>query len=278
MYYLHKKTRNSNLPEFSYIFKDFNEFYELANVIEVPLIGTCYILIKTDDYEEVLNFIKRAEDFRYLVVYIEVSESLLKYIALREPCASYLSDVDNFEVFKELITKHEILFDAKCLRPLYYAIPHNYEDMDIALQEIKSAYPDARTITLEHISRLFPIDTYVYPRQVLISYLRMDRWRKARLNKCLETFGNDLCYYAMRKTLRNLLKEKISYLKTGDASKWVKMLPTENIVKMMLALDYNHGKFRDVYTILNLYEKGENVYDFISKRTCPIINAEYDDA
>ena len=148
-----------------------------------------------------------------LVVYIETSESLLEYITLQKPQVSILNSKSNFEVFKELIEKYRILFDKNCIQTMYSAIGHSYSDMDEALELLQKTFPNKK-ITVNELNKLFVIDDTVYPRNVCISYIRMDRWRKSKLNKCLDYFGNDLVLYSMRKTVRKFLDEKIKYLKT----------------------------------------------------------------
>lgn len=247
------------------MFTTFDEFYPIANLLEVPLIGSYYIQIKSDSYKDIMSFLNVEHNYSMLVIYIEVSESLLEYIALQKPQVSMLDSKSNFEVFKELIEKYRILFDKNCIQTMYSAIGHSYADMDEALELLQKTFPNT-TITRNELNKLFVIDDTVYPRSVCIMYIRMDRWRKARLKKCIEYFGNDLVLYSMRKTTRKLLDEKIKYLKTGKGSYLIKTLPTMNIVKLAMALDYERRGFMDITTILNLYEKGETVNDFIQER------------
>ena len=266
MYYLYKKSKSSELPKFHYMFKSFEEFYKIANLLEVPLIGSYYIQIKSDSYKDIMNFLNIEHTYSALVVYIEMSESLLEYVALQKPQVSMLDSKSNFEVFKELIEKYRILFDKNCIRLMYSAIGHSYADMDEALELLQKTYPNTK-ITKNELNKLFVIDDTVYPRSVCIMYIRMDRWRQARLRKCIDYFGNDLVLYSMRKTTRKLLDEKIKYLKTGRGSYLARTLPAMNIVKLAMALDYERRGFMDVTTILNLYEKGETINDFVQKRT-----------
>ena len=256
------------------MFKNFSEFYNIANILEVPLIGSYYIQIKSDSYKDIMNFLNIEHMYSTLVIYIETSESLLEYITLQKPQVSILNSKSNFEVFKELIEKYRILFDKNCIQIMYSAIGHSYSDMDEALELLQKTFPNKK-ITVNELNKLFVIDDTVYPRNVCISYIRMDRWRKSKLNKCLDYFGNDLVLYSMRKTVRKFLDEKIKYLKTGSGSNLIKTLPTENIIKLSKALDYERGTFMDVTTVLNLYERGETIYDFIQKRALSASDEEY---
>lgn len=274
MYYLYKKSKNAVLPKFHYSFKSFEEFYAIAHLLEVPVIGAYYIQIKSDSYKDIIGFINIEHQFSTLLVYIELGESLLDYISLQKPNVSVLNSKSNFEVFKELIEKYRILFDKKCIDIMYSAIGHSYSDMDEALELLSKTYPN-QMITKNELNKLFVLDDTVYPRSVCIMYIRMDRWRRSKLNKCIDYFGNDLVLYSMRKTVRKLLDDKIKYLKTGSGGYLAKTLPTMNIVRMAIALDYERRGFMDITTILELYERGETINDIVQERTIPVADEEY---
>ena len=275
MYYLYKKSKSNELPEFVYTFKGFDDFYEVAKLLEIPLVGSYYIRIKTDSYKDIMNFIEVENSYNHLVIYIEISETLLEYIVLQKPQVSLLDSKSNFEVFKELISKYNILFDKGCIERLYFAIGHSYIEMSEALDLIKQTYPNTSLITNNELSRLFVIDRLIYPRSVCIMYLRLDRGRQSNLEKCIEYFGNDLVMFSMRKTARKFLDEKTKYLKTGRGSNLIKTIPMDNIVKLCCALDYNRGIFKDIRTILSMYEKGEFVNDTLQKRTYSLTDEKY---
>jgi hypothetical protein len=275
VYYLYKKSKSAELPEFQYVFSKFDDFYEIAKLLEVPLIGAYYIKIKTDSYKDIINFISVSNSYATLIIYIEVNETLLNYIMLQKPDVQLLESKSNFEVFKELVSKYGILFKKNCLRTMYFSISHSYEDMDAALELLQRTFPDVSPITEDEISRLFVVDSVVYPRNVCIMFLRLDRGRFGNLNKCIDYFGNDLVMYAIRKSARKFLEEKTTYLKTGQGTKLITLLPYKNIVRLNYALDYNRGKFMDIRTILKLYEEGVYVNDTLQERTISLTDEKY---
>lgn len=265
MYYLTKKQKLSEAPKFDWELKGFDEFYELAKITTVPILGTYYIKVKSDNYNDIIHFIDTSDQYSYMVIYVEVSESLLKYIALRKPHVSLLNSKTDFEIWLTLIEKYELLFDKKVHILLYNSISHDYQDMVDALELLKDKIPHNILITKSILQNYFVLDTIVYPRTVLMSYLRMDRFRKSKLKTCINDMGNDLVFYSMRKTLRKLLTEKIAYLKSGTGPTYIKGIPIENIVKMLYLFDYDNRHFHDVYTLLNMYEKGDCLNDYLRK-------------
>lgn len=275
MYYLYKKTKSTELPKFDYSFTKFEEFYEIAHLIEVPLIGSYCIRIKSDSYQDIMQFIEVEGRYSVLVIYIEVGESLLNYISLHKPTVSLLESKSNYEVYKGLVSKYGILFAKNAMRTMYFAIGHSYAEMDEALELVQRTFACVSPITEKEISKLFVIDDVIYPRNVLIMFLRLDRGRYGQLDKCINYFGNDLVLYSMRKSARAFLKDKIKYLKTGQGNGLIKILSYKNIIRMCIALDYRRDKFMDIRTILNQYEKGEYVNDTLQKRTLSLTDEEY---
>ena len=275
MYYLYKKSKSNTLPEFKYSFKKFDDFYAIAHLLEVPVVGNYYIRIQSDSYKDIMNFINISESYGTLIIYIEVSPTLLDYVCLQKPTASLIESKSNFDTFKELISKYGILFKKNCVKTMYFAIDHDYASMDEALELLQRTFPDVKEISENEISQLFVIDRLVYPRNVLIAYARMMPGRAIQLTKCINHFGNDMVLWSMRKAARNLLKDKIQYLKTGQGSGLMKYLPTENLIRLNNALDYNRCDFMDIRTILSLYEKGETINDYLQKRTLSFADEEY---
>lgn len=279
MYYLYKKSKSVALPSFAYTFAKFSDFYAMAEVLTVSLVDSYFIRIKSDSYKDIMQFIESPNNaYPGLTIYIETTQSLMDYIVLRKPAVSLLSSKSNYETFEDLISRYKILFDRGCVKTLYFAIEHDYTSMVEALELILQTYPDVSPITEKEIANLFIVDKLIYPRNVCIAYLRLDRGRAGQLRKCVDYFGNDLVLYAIRKNLGNFLEEKTKYLKTGKGSGLIKTIPLMNIVKMYNAINFGRGRFKDITTILSLYEKGATIDDTLQKRTVSYPNEKYNAA
>lgn len=267
MHYVYKKSKSATLPKFSYVFQKFSDFYELAATLTMSLVDYYYIQIKTDIFEEVNQFLKVADQYQNMVIYIEVSETLMDYLTLRRPQLSVLDSKNNFEIFEELVSKYEVLFEPKVMSSLYWAIGHSYSEMSEAMELLRETYGTKHPVSEDDLSKLFVIDRLVYPRRVLIMYLCMYRGRQSNLKKCIDHFGNNMVLYSMRKSARGFFKEKLKYLKTGKGNKLIQLLPINNLIWAMRILDYERRGFMDIYTLMDLYEKGVTVNDIISERT-----------
>ena len=258
MYYLFKKSTDSAVPRCTYNFNNFRDFYNIAPTLTRTIRGKYNIKVKSDSLSDVKEFIDNEHQYSHLDVYIEVSDTLLDLVQLSKPGARKLSAQDNYEIWKELISKFKLLFDTRCADMLYWSTEHTYDKMYSTLSTLSKAY-GYKTITRSMIEKYFILDETVFPRNVCISYIRMDRFRKGKLTKCLASFGNDIVFYAIRKNTRKLLESKLNYLKTGKGSDLIKTLSLDNIIKLNYAFESCPQGIRDVYIILNLYEKGDYI-------------------
>lgn len=264
MYYLYEKKTDNAVPRCTYSFNNFKDFYNIAPSLTRTIRGKYNIRVKTDSLSDLKEFINNEQTYGHLDVYIEISDTLMNLIQLSKPGARKLSAQDNYEVWKELISKFKILFDKRCADMLYWSTEHTYEKMHSTLSTLSKAY-GYRVITKPMIEKYFILDETVFPRNVCISYIKMDRFRKGKLAKCLASFGNDITFYAIRKNVRQLLDAKLIYLKTGKGNSLVKSLELSNILKLSYAFESCPQGIRDVYIILNLYEKGDYIDAYIQQ-------------
>lgn len=262
MYILQQKSKEKDSRTYDYVFKSFKLFYTIADLMTYKLNGRYCICIETEDVEGVAEFIGKAEQYSALDVYIYVPEQVLEKLQLNYPNAVFGKSVKMIEVFKELVSKYGVLFDKGVMYTLYNSIPHEISDMDAALRLIVQTYNvESETITEKMLSKLFVLNKTVYPRTVLLSFLNMDRYRWSKLNKSVETIGNDIVFFAMRKNLKTFMEEKASYFKTGSAKPLIKSIDTRNLCLMYRCLYLENAGIQDVSLIMQLYEKGESVYD-----------------
>ena len=263
MYYVYSKSGRLALPRFNYTLNSFDKFYELSGVLTKPLVGRYAIRIQSKSPKDIISFVRVYDNYKHLDVYIEVEADTLNYVSLHVPGLSKLDSKNNYEVWTELITEFGILFEAGCARRLFYAIPKDYDSMYESLLLIKQEY-GSNEVKQTDIEKLFLLESITYPRQVCIQYLLMSRWKRKTLERALSVFGNDLTFYSIRKHARQILKDKMSYLKTGKGNDLIKKIPVFNIVRMLNVLEYsNSGNFKDISVLLALYEKGENLNDYL---------------
>lgn len=266
MYYLYSSKDKSKIAKCDYTLKSMNEFYDLSKVLTHKLTGPYVVCIKANKYTDVEEFIKSSDNYKHLIIYIEVAPETLEYLQARQPNASLLSSENIYETWTELIQRYNLILDKGCSKNLFFSIKHDYDTMSEVVLELKQAYGNA-VVDMDMIKKVISIDDLVYPRSVLIAFLRMDRNRNKKLRLCLSNFNSSLIYNSMKKNCLKLLEQKNAYYKTGKGSDLIKTIPYENLLKMHYAFVTNPRNFNDAELLLRMYERGEYLNDYLQKET-----------
>lgn len=258
------KKKTFNVDYYDYVFKDFDTFYKVAANLLTPLVGTYKVCITIEDANKILDFIKIEDNYSHLDITIATNVSTLEYISIRSNTANVEGVISDFDVYKELIEKHEVLFSREALRTLYNSIPHDYESMDNALSKIKEEFGES-IVTDSMLSKLFVLNKLIYPRQVLQSFLRFDRWRWVKLKNCLTSISNDIVFYSIRKELNKMIDDKAKYIKTSSPA-YMRNVNTVNLNFAYRVFCLDNLNIKNVELLFKLYERGVTPYDFLLEK------------
>lgn len=259
-----KDLKGRDLTTFDYILDNFKSFYELADCITVPLSGKFELLIYCNSYKQALEFIDRENEFEcFNVTIVLPDKQAISNIALAKPSARIGKGISMFEVFKQEIENRHLVIDKRAVSKLYASIGSSLEEMEEGLSILENTYGRFKLINLNDISKVITLKDLVYPRQVMVAYLTMHKYRKSKLNQAIESFGEDIVFYAIRKNIQKIMEERYQYLRTSIGSDLIKGISTKNI-NLMYYLFY--VRYRDfpvnVRMILHLYENGFKEYDY----------------
>lgn len=263
MLYLYIKSKKTVLPNIHFSFRNLEDFKGIVKSLTYTFTGPYAIKLKELSKEEIIELVNSSDIYKHVDIYIEVNESLLKYVRSYYPSVKTINSISYYELYEKLIKKYNLLLERGGLKFLYSVIEKDYDAMEEFIANLKGIYGN-NPVSIKTLKENYILDDYTYPRTALISYLRMERWRESRLKKSINQFGNDLVLYSMRKNIRRIFNDKLNYLTTGDGAGYVKYIPTNNIIAMMNALDYSRGRFKDIFLILKLYEKGITINDITS--------------
>lgn len=249
--------------DYDYLFDKFSSFYPIANLITYPLRGQYKIGVKSDSVEDIQTFMQNAEAYSALMIDVLVQQSILDYLTMYNSDAVVATTAKPFDTFKELLSQRNILLDKSLISLLYSSISHDYAEMSATLDLIVNKLGSHVLITEKMLSTVIVLNKAVYPREVLLAYLRMDRHRTKKLQDCLTYFGNDVTVGAMVKNLKAIIKDKRVYLHTGKGNGIIRNLNSVNILLMYRILNFRRG-LNDVVLLMDLYERG--IYDDIIQR------------
>lgn len=260
---IQKKGRDSTDFRYDYIFKDFAQFYEIANTLTYSIFGRYTIKIVTDVIEDVIVFIKNSEKYMFLDISIYMPEAAIDYIQQYDTKINVQGSVRDIDAFKELISNKNILFEKGVMYTLYNSIQHDSESMEKALNLIVSEIGLGVPISEKILSTLFLLNKVVYPKTVLISFIQMNRYRWAKFEKSISTVGNRVLLAAMIKNIKQFINDKVVYYKTGKVSTFTKNLNTDNLMLLYRVLVSERENVNDARLLLTLYERSLSPYDIL---------------
>lgn len=265
MYTLIPTKKSVVIKDQDYIFNSFSAFYEVCDLLTVSIFGRYRIAVKTEVIKDIQEFIKVNTAYDHLIISIYTSKAAIDYISAYNPNVNIQDNVSFYEQFKDMISDRNILLEKKAMNILYSSVEHDIIAMETVLDNIVKEFGIDQIITEKMLSTIVILNKIVYPRTVLLAYLRLERYRDVKLKKSIEDLGNDVVLGAMRKNIKALIKEKTVYLRTGQGSWLIKELNTTNLVLMYRALIVECGEISDVQILLNLYEGGKTIYDYLQQ-------------
>lgn len=260
---IQKKGRDNTDFNYDYIFKDFKQFYEIADTLTYSIFGRYKIKIVTEDIEEAVKFIKHEDKYQSLDIHIYMPEAAIDYIQQRDTKINIQGSMKDIDIFKELISNKNILFEKGVMYILYNSIPHNLDSMEKALNTIVFEFGVGVPVSEKMLNTLFVLNKMVYPRTVLISFIQMERYRWVKFEKSISAVGNQILLGAMIKNMKQFIRDKVVYYKTGRASSLIKSLNTNNLMLLYRVLVSERNGFNDAKLLLTLYERGISAHDIL---------------
>lgn len=270
MYSITKFRKDLNGVQFDYTFNKFSDFYKIADVLYLPLMGVYKIAVITTDIEDVQNFIKVEDKYSHLSVSIFMEESALSVIEETVVDAYIEETINSYEVFKRMITERNLLFDRYMIYKLYRSIEHDTVSLMTALDKLLEEYGAGELLTEEKISRLFVINNITYPSQVLVKFINMENNRWRLLDMCLSQIDNDVLVGSVCKEIRKLTSEKAEYFKTGDGADRIKKLNTRNLLTAYSVFISERKGINDAFILFKLYESGISQVDLLGGKNVSI--------
>lgn len=270
MYSVIKYTKKTDLSGYDYIFKNFKEFYNVADYLYMPLIGVYKIAIITHSTEDVESFLSQENRYSHLSVSIFMEEQAIAVLESHNPEAHFEETVNSYEVFKQLISERNFLFDRYMIYRLYRSIDHDTVSMMNALDKISNNRQKNELITEELLSKLFVLNDIVYPSQVLMRFLNMEGKRWDLLHVCLSQIDNDVIVGSIVKELKKFVISKAEYFKTGQTSDRIKKLNTQNLITAYRVFVAERGGINDAFILFKFYENGLSTIDIKGGRNVSI--------
>lgn len=246
--------------EYDYLLTSLSELEDVMKIVYKPILGIYHIGLLFTDIADIKLLLKNRSTYNHLDVDLLLSEGMYKKISLAMPDSIHAEKASIFDYIKQGIFSRNLLMSKKVVSLLYSSVGKSYEEIDDILDLLYSKFGPFIQITAKDLSKHLVLNTVVYPRTVLISYINLSRWRKSQLTKCLSDISPEIVTAAMVKNVKKLHEQKVKYLTTGLGSKFIKELNTRNLNLMYYTLVSNKSRYlNDIVVLLELYERGMTI-------------------
>lgn len=254
-------TKKTDLSSYDYVFKSFDEFYDISYYIKYPLFGVYSIAIITNKINDMIRFIDNEDSYFHFDITIMMEEAQIQKVAVVRPDVKLESVAGAYDTWKRMASERELLFDEYMTYKLYASIEHDTASMIEALDLVKNEYPNGELITKDRLSKLFVLDETIYPRQVLLKFLNMERSRWKLLRMCQEQMDNGVIVGATVNNIRKLIESKAIYFRTGITQEYIKRINTQNLIIAEKVFCTNRYGLDEPFILYKLYENGLSVGD-----------------
>lgn len=252
MYKLVKVKKSDRLLDFDYVFDNFNDFYAIADFLSYPLLGVYKIAIKSTKMEEISSFITNQDNYALFDTTIYTAQAIIDNLQAYDQTVRS-EEVSMYDVLIDMIKSKNLLFDKGAISAFYSSVEHTVEMMEEMLMQIIEEYGSETVITEKMLSSIMVVNKFIYPRAVLIAYLKMSYRRRDMLETSISQFGDSLVANAMKKNIKIIFKNKVDMIRTGKESKLLRSISMSNIVHMYNVLLYNN--FSEPRILMELYER-----------------------
>lgn len=263
MYSIVKSTSEDDFSGFDYIFKKIEEFEQVVPYLYLPLSGVYRVALVTTNIDNVLDIIQNEQKYSNLALTIFMEEQAMDKVASYVPEANFEQSINTYQMFVDLVAERHLLFERHLLYKVYRSIDHNLIEMMNVLDEIVMKFGSEIEITEKQVSTIIAINDIVYPRQVIMKFIEMDIYRWRLYNKCIKQLGNDIMIGSFVKSLKDFVKAKTRYLKTGQGNKYIREMNTSNLAIAYRIFVTERVSINDSYILLKLYENGVSEKDLL---------------
>ena len=255
---------DKSIKDYDYYISSLTDLEDLMKVIYKPIIGSYTILLELKDLNYIKNVLNSKERYNHLNLILIVSDHMLKKIKLSMPDIIKSEDKSIFEYLQEGITKRNLLINKKVLYMIYSSVGKSYEEIDEVLDLLYSNFGSYMSISPKDLSQYIVINNITYPRSVLIDYINLNRYRKQRLQKCLNDISKEIVLASMVKNIKKLHEQKAKYLSTGIGNKFIRNLNTRNLNLLYNILVCSKPYYlNSIEVLLEIYERGLDLNDLL---------------
>lgn len=250
-----KHQKDMDFGLYDTVWESAEDFKEVLPYLKPKLDGDWNLLI----IEPKLDFVRLCLDTAFVPGYIHlvlsVEQSLLEQLYLERP-QLLKKEKTRWDIYMDLIGTFPSGIDDKAMRELYYRVGPREDKLAEALK-ILEQYP---YVTIHEVNKHFAAVNRVWSNQVLRAFLLHQHRQAWRLLNMLEQeIGSVVAFYAMRKGIRRLFRDKQRYLHNED-TKERKIAEYSVYDIILLYWLFETAVPEQLYPILYMFERRQPPY------------------
>lgn len=249
-------TQNQD-EHFDYVFNNLEDFYETTKFIYKPILADRYsIQLNLSNINDIKSIILNEVNYSHFDIIILTTKDILKRLQLMTPNNEAVKELSAWDYYNLGIQRRGLLFHKDLTYALYTSLDKSFKEIDDALDFIQSITHPLQEITIEFVEPYYPITNIVYPRNVLVQFIKMGEWRWHLLKKSISQVGADIVLNATIKQIQAIHHQKCRYLKGKIENDSIVTLNTDNInlLYYIFYLKKCYG-IRDITILYNIYER-----------------------
>ena len=209
----HPLARGNKFPSADYIFEDIESFSSMLPYMLPKIEGDWNIVLIDPPLDRVRIYVSTEVIPEYLNLAIYLDKEKLGQILMENP-KLHAEKTSPWDKYLKLLADFPVQFDPKAAKELFYRVGPETDKLERALELLK----DCSYVTIKELNKRFVATRRVYARQVAIAFLSHERPDKcwSLYNQLEHDLGMEISYYAIRKYIRKLMKEKDAYLSNKD--------------------------------------------------------------
>ena len=248
MIVLDEYVKKARLPRSDYVVHSVDELWSIVYCLTPKFNGEWDIILLNPTIVEAKSLLDMNEFPNYVNCKILLQRVKLDQVAMEFPSA-YRKQKTKYERYQDLIASLTHLIDKDAMKILY---KNNNGDLDTISDLLMKldATCEGDIITVSSVKKVCHSKPITYASDVVISFLRKDRFRWNKYKTLVSNLGEKYAYYAIFKQIRLLLKTKNDYLNNKD----IKNFAIENIDAPFICYAYtlfmNNNNWRNLYAIM----------------------------
>lgn len=250
---LKKKQKDMQFTPYDYTFEKMDKFYSIVPYLLPKIDGEWHIAILEPKFDEMLTLIDSSIVPKHLNVTIIVDKKVMEQLYLYHP-EMEKPEKTNWEKYMDLLKTFEGSMEDKVMRELYYRAGPTEKALQEALG-LLSKYP---VVTMQILNKHFLKVNRVFASRVVQQFLM--GWHAQAykaLSILITEIGSKAAFYAMRKYIRTVYKEKVKYLNNEETKEWiVTKADSYTIVRLYTLFEEATNPYQ-LYIILHIFEEGK---------------------